>query len=107
MNKLHLELCASPEWASYVRGDLLPWVLDGRDLGDDVLELGPGPGLTTEALRELVPRLTAVEIDEELASQRRHRFAGSPVEVVLADARSHTVVNSRTGAFIARTARRG
>jgi SAM-dependent methyltransferase len=88
MNELHLELCASPEWAAYVRGDLLPWVLDGRDLGDDVLELGPGPGLTTEALSELVPRLTAVEMDEELASQLRHRFAGSRVEVVLADARN-------------------
>jgi len=30
--------------------DLLPWVASVTDLGDDVLEVGPGPGLTTELL---------------------------------------------------------
>jgi hypothetical protein len=32
--------------------DLLPWVSSVADLGADVLEIGPGPGLTTDLLRK-------------------------------------------------------
>jgi hypothetical protein len=38
---------------------VIPWALDGLDPGEDVLELGPGPGLTTDVLRERAARLTA------------------------------------------------
>ena len=38
MNKAHLEFCSSPEWARLVEDELLPWVLDGCELGDDLLE---------------------------------------------------------------------
>ena len=86
MNQIHLELCASPEWAEYVETELLPWALTGRDLGDDVLEIGPGPGLTTDILRRRVPRLTAVEVDRELAAKLRDRLGGTNVDVVEADA---------------------
>jgi len=85
MNEAHLRICASPEWAAYVESELLPWALDGQDLGDDVLEVGPGPGLTTDVLRRRVPRLTAVEIDDQLARALAGRLAGSNVEVVHAD----------------------
>src|SRR5277367_4755859 len=60
MNEAHLRICASPEWAAFVESELLPWVLAEADLGDEVLEVGPGPGLTTDVLRRQVPRLTAV-----------------------------------------------
>jgi SAM-dependent methyltransferase len=91
VNDEHLRLCASAEWATLVRDELLPWVLgdegpDGDELGDDVLELGAGPGLVTDLLVELVPRVTAVEIDEPLAAALRTRLAGRPVEVITADA---------------------
>ena len=86
MNEIHLLLCASPEWAAYVEGELLPWALGARDLGDDVLELGPGPGLTTDVLRERVARLTAVEIDDDLAARLAARLAGTNVDVVHGDA---------------------
>jgi SAM-dependent methyltransferase len=89
VNEEHLRLCASAEWAALVRDDLLPWVLgddDLGDLGDDVLELGAGPGLVTDLLVERAPRVTAVEIDERLAAELRVRMAGRPVEVVTADA---------------------
>ena len=33
MNKAHLEFCSSPEWARLVEDELLPWVLDGYELG--------------------------------------------------------------------------
>jgi ubiquinone/menaquinone biosynthesis C-methylase UbiE len=85
MNERHLQLCASVEWADMVRQDILPWALDGRELGDDVLEVGPGPGRTTDVLRANVARLTAVEVDQHLATALAQRLLGSNVDVVHAD----------------------
>jgi SAM-dependent methyltransferase len=85
VNKLHLELCSSPEWARLVEDELLPWVLDGCELGDDLLEVGPGPGLTTDILRRQAARVTAVELDLALAGQLATRLAGSNVGVVAGD----------------------
>ena len=59
--------------------------LDGRALGDDVLEVGPGPGLTTDVLRRLAPTLTALEVDPGLAAALAERLAGTNVDVVLGD----------------------
>lgn len=56
------------------------------DLGDDVLEVGPGPGLTTDILRAALPKVTAIELDEELANGLRARLAGTNVTVVNDDA---------------------
>lgn len=64
----------------------MPWVLSGSNLGPDVLELGPGPGLTTELLKKTVERLTAIELDPQLAASLRARLAHSNVEVVTGDA---------------------
>lgn len=88
MNRIHLELCASPEWAKYVRDDLLPWAMSEWELGDDVLELGPGPGLSTDVLRAHVARLTALELDRELFGPLRDRFEGTNVTVLHGDATS-------------------
>jgi ubiquinone/menaquinone biosynthesis C-methylase UbiE len=85
MNERHLQLCASAEWAETVQNEILPWALGNRELGNDVLEVGPGPGQTTEVLRTRTPRLTAVEVDEALARQLTERLKGSNVEVVHAD----------------------
>lgn len=86
MNDLHLELLASPGWNKYLEEDLLPWVLGATDLGDEVLEVGPGPGLTTDLLRQKTDRLVALEIDEGLASALSTRLAGTNVVVVHGDA---------------------
>lgn len=64
----------------------MPWVLRDLEPGDDVLEVGPGPGLTTDHLRTWAPRLTAIEIDDEAASSLRSRMAGTNVDVVTGDA---------------------
>ncbi|MBI2764988.1 MAG: class I SAM-dependent methyltransferase [Chloroflexi bacterium] len=79
-------MCASSEWAETVEQRIIPWVLEDVELGDDVLEVGPGPGSTTNVLRHKTPRLTAVEIDEDLAASLRDRLAGSNVEVLQGDA---------------------
>lgn len=86
MNDSHLQFLASPEWAELLRTDLLPWVEEAGDLGDDVLEVGPGPGLTTDLLRSRVIRLVAVELDPTLAGPLADRLAGTNVEVRCADA---------------------
>ena len=97
MNKAHLEYCASPEWARLVEDELLPWVLDGRELGHDLLEVGPGPGLTTDVLRRQAARVTAVELDLTLAGPLAARLAGN-VMVVAGDA---TRLPFRAGRFSA------
>ena len=74
MNEAH-ERCGSDEWRQMIREVILPWALGHTDLGDDVLEVGPGYGATTDVLSESVPRLTSVEIDEDLAAMLVDRFA--------------------------------
>ena len=69
-----------------IEEQILPPVLGDADLGDDVIEIGPGPGFTTDVLRRRVARLTAGEIDAVLAERLATRLAGTNVEVVLADA---------------------
>jgi SAM-dependent methyltransferase len=86
VNEKHLELCGGDEWAEAVERHIIPWTLEGIDLGDDVLEVGPGPGRTTDVLLRQAPVLTAAEVDAGLAARLTERLAGSGVEVVHADA---------------------
>ena len=95
MNKAH-EMCGSDEWRQAMREVILPWALDDTDLGDDVLEVGPGYGATTDVLSRAVPRLTSVEIDDELAAMLTDRFADVPsVEIVNGDATSLSYADDR------------
>lgn len=84
MNSCHHRICASPAWAETVRSELLPWALDGCDVGVDVLEIGPGFGATTLALARTVPTLVVVEVDVHLAT-RLGRLVGDTARVVCAD----------------------
>ena len=86
MNEAHLIACASPEWAEYLEHVVMPRALGDLVLGDDVLEIGAGPGKMTDILRTRVARLTAVELDDDLAAQLSARMAGTNVDVVHADA---------------------
>ena len=89
MNDRHLQLLATDEWRQNLAERVLPFAfgaLGPADLGDDVVEIGPGPGMTTDLLRAVVPALTAVELDPDLAAALAGRLAGSNVEVVEADA---------------------
>jgi SAM-dependent methyltransferase len=86
MNLIHRYLCRSDWWRRKVETELLPWALKGVDLGDNLLEVGPGPGMTTDVLRQRVPHLTCVEIDETLAASLSRRMAGTNVSVYREDA---------------------
>jgi ubiquinone/menaquinone biosynthesis C-methylase UbiE len=86
VNDAH-EYCGSDEWRQTMREVILPWALGETDLGDDVLEVGPGYGATTDVLGAVSARLTSVEIDDKLAAMLRERFADTPsIEIVNADA---------------------
>jgi SAM-dependent methyltransferase len=85
MNLLHRWLCRSARWRKTVQ-QRVPWVLSGANLGPNVLELGPGPGLTTDLLRLTAQRLTAIEVDPRMAKSLSSRLGGSNVEVVTGDA---------------------
>jgi SAM-dependent methyltransferase len=86
VNEAH-EYCGSDEWRQMIREVILPWALGETDLGDDVLEVGPGYGATTDVLGTVTRRLRSVEIDPGLAAMLRERFAGSPfVEIINGDA---------------------
>lgn len=81
VNKSH-EVCGSDEWRAVVRESMLPWAIGEVNLGDDVLEIGPGYGATTDVLCETVTRLTAVEIDPVLVAFLTHRFAEHSAVVI-------------------------
>jgi ubiquinone/menaquinone biosynthesis C-methylase UbiE len=85
MNRIHLWYCNSDGWARTLQGRVMPWVLDDVNLGDDVLEIGPGPGRGTEWLMRRVPKLTSLEIDHALAASLKERMADTNVTVVEGD----------------------
>ena len=85
MNNAHRDLCASDEWYEVLRDLILPYALADAALGDDVLEVGPGPGRTTDLLHPQVEQLTAIELDIDLADALRERLVGTNVTVVHGD----------------------
>jgi SAM-dependent methyltransferase len=64
----------------------MPWALGGATLEGPALELGPGPGITTDYLRTRVSSLTVLEQDPILANRLLNRFHNTNVRVVKGDA---------------------
>jgi SAM-dependent methyltransferase len=96
MNSAHMEYCASDDWRQLVHETILPVALRDVELGDAAIEIGPGPGFTTDILRTKTAHLTAVELDEDLAASLARRMAGSNVDVVVGDA---TALDFASGRF--------
>jgi ubiquinone/menaquinone biosynthesis C-methylase UbiE len=86
MNPDHEDLCSSPDWAAYLQSEILPVVTAGVGLGDDMLEIGPGPGAATAWLRERVTRLTALEADPAGAARLAARYPDGNVTIDTGDA---------------------
>jgi ubiquinone/menaquinone biosynthesis C-methylase UbiE len=86
MNLIHRWLCSSARWKTAVETYILPWTLEGLNLGSNFLEVGPGPGVTTDLLRKRVDGLTCVEVDQALADALRRRQLDRNVRVVCEDA---------------------
>lgn len=86
MNRFHRWFCRTSFWKKALADEIIPWALKDVGLGDDVLEVGPGPGMTTDTLREQLPHLTSIEIDPRLADALKHRMQSTNVKVVEGDA---------------------
>ena len=86
MNENHANLLGTAEWAAYLHDEVLPAVTSGVRLGEDMLEIGPGPGAATDWLRHRVGRLVALELDPNAAAALRTRFDGTNVSCVVGDA---------------------
>jgi SAM-dependent methyltransferase len=84
MNLCHRLCCSSHRWAKSVEQRLLPWALAGVNLGDNVLEIGPGYGANIRVLVDKTPRYTAVEIDEATAEQLQEKY-GDRAQIIHGD----------------------
>ena len=89
MNERHLQALATDEWRHTLETLAFPFAFGPAGpaaLGAEALEVGPGPGMTTDLLRAVVPQLTSIELDTDLATALRDRLAGTNVTVVEGDA---------------------
>ncbi|HEY5438954.1 MAG TPA: class I SAM-dependent methyltransferase [Acidimicrobiales bacterium] len=86
MNENHATLCSSPEWATHLQEEVLPFFLTNASLGDDVLEIGPGPGAATQWLAKRVRSLVAIEVSPEAAHLLAQQYVGTNVTVLTGDA---------------------
>ena len=85
MNHNHATLCSSAEWTEFLTTEVLDPLVARFELGEDLLELGPGYGAATRWLRHRVKRLTALELDLTLAGRLQDEFAGTNVTVEVGD----------------------
>jgi ubiquinone/menaquinone biosynthesis C-methylase UbiE len=86
VNTAHNLLCSSGWWARSVERELLPWGLREVELGDDVLEIGPGFGATSRVLASQPDRrLTILELEPRYCERLRSDL-GSRATVVEGDA---------------------
>ncbi len=93
MNRAHAVVCSSGWWARTVERELLPWGLAGVELGDNVLEIGPGFGATTRVLAHRPGSLTVVELAESYCRRLRRKLG--EVEIVQADATAMPFADGR------------
>jgi ubiquinone/menaquinone biosynthesis C-methylase UbiE len=85
MNRVHGLICSSGWWARSVERKLLPWGLAGVELGEELLEIGPGFGATTRVLARRPGSLTVVELSQGYCEGLRRKL-DEDIEIVQADA---------------------
>src|SRR5580693_6818800 len=86
MNLYETWFCGSQLWRWVTRRQLLPWMLQGSQLGEHVLELGAGPGAATEELTRLAGNVTSLEYDHKFAAKLAARANNASVTVIQGDA---------------------
>ena len=74
MNLCHRLCCSSNRYFKAVEDALLPWALANVDLGDNVLQIGPGYGANIRVLIDQAPHYTAVEIDRVMAERLQDTY---------------------------------
>jgi ubiquinone/menaquinone biosynthesis C-methylase UbiE len=99
VNRLHGVICSSRWWGRTVERELLPWGLSKLELGDDVLEIGPGFGATTKVLAKRPGELTVLELDEGYCARLRRELP-QRVEIVQGDATAMPFAEGRFSAVV-------
>lgn len=99
MNRVHGMICSSRWWGRTVERELLPWGLSKLDLGEDVLEIGPGFGATTKVLASRPGKLTVLELEPRYCERLRAKLPAA-VEVVQGDATVMPFADARFSAVV-------
>jgi ubiquinone/menaquinone biosynthesis C-methylase UbiE len=94
VNFAHNVICSSDRWRRTVERELIPWGLAGVELGDHVLEIGPGFGATTEVLARRLGKLDVLELEPRYCERLRARL-GDSATVTKGDATEMPYANSR------------
>lgn len=78
MSMIESAFCRSTPWRSFSRGVVLPWVLAGRSLHGEVLEIGGGSGAMAAGIASRFPeaRITVTDVDPLMVDAARTRLAG-------------------------------
>ncbi|HET8672286.1 MAG TPA: class I SAM-dependent methyltransferase [Thermoleophilaceae bacterium] len=99
MNLAHNLVCSSGWWARSVERELLPWGLRNVELGDDVLEIGPGFGATSRVLVKRPGRLSILELEPRYC-ERLRRDLGERADVYEGDATEMPFEGGRFSAVV-------
>jgi SAM-dependent methyltransferase len=97
LNRIHNLICGSGWWSERAQNRLVPWGTAGIELGDRVLEVGPGFGATARVLARRLPRLDVLELEPRYVEHLRATLADT-VTVTRGDA---TAMPYRDGEFSA------
>jgi ubiquinone/menaquinone biosynthesis C-methylase UbiE len=85
MNRFHRWFCRSGHWKRSIH-EILSWAMRDLDLGNSVLEVGPGPGVSTDWLLQRTETMDCLEIDTLLARAVERRLGIANVRVRCGDA---------------------
>ncbi|HXO61827.1 MAG TPA: class I SAM-dependent methyltransferase [Candidatus Acidoferrales bacterium] len=79
MNSFENWFCASGLWRYLTERRWLPWALDGTNLGEDVLEVGAGPGAATAELARRMRSVTSLEYSHDFCVKLRAKVDAARV----------------------------
>lgn len=77
MNRFENWFCASGFWRYFTERKWLPWLLEGTNLGDHVLEIGAGPGAGTAELLRRFGQVTSLEYSHDFCVTLRDKVHGA------------------------------
>jgi len=77
MSRVEQAFCRSAPWRAFTRRTVVPWVIHGRVLHGEVLELGTGSGAIAADLVDRYPitRLVATDVDPRMVASAERRLA--------------------------------
>lgn len=79
MNSFENWFCASGLWRYVTERKWLPWLLEGTDLGEHVLEVGAGPGAATAKLARRARGVTSLEYSHDFCVRLRAKVDAARV----------------------------